>query len=316
MRRFVLLTLALGLFLPLLAAAPANAQATRTWVSGTGDDANPCSRTAPCKTFAGAISKTAGGGEINCIDPGGFGALTVTKSMTLNCENTLSGVLVSSTNGIIFNAQPTDYLIVKGLDIEGLGAQASLSGIDFIGGGFLRVENCNIRNFKAGTPNGFGIKIAPSTTAKFTIINTQIFSAGQGTTGAGIQIKPTGGATTGVIDHVLVDGSVFGVAADGSGGTAGINVTVSNSVINANTSGGILATTGAVGVGVMVTNSVITNNGTGLQSAGAGANLRIGGSTVTGNSNATSGTVLSYVNNQVNGNANDGTFTPIAPAFH
>src|SRR5450755_3756831 len=78
----------------------ASAQASRTWVSGVGDDANPCSRTAPCKTFAGAISKTATAGVINCIDPGGFGAVTITKSITIDCSNTLAGVLVAGTNAI------------------------------------------------------------------------------------------------------------------------------------------------------------------------------------------------------------------------
>jgi hypothetical protein len=68
----------------LLWAAPANAQATRTWVSGVGDDVNPCSRSAPCKTFAGAISKTADCGEIDALDPGGFGALTITKGLTID----------------------------------------------------------------------------------------------------------------------------------------------------------------------------------------------------------------------------------------
>src|SRR3977135_1197347 len=83
-------------------ATPAQAQATRTWVSGVGDDVNPCSRTAPCKTFAGAISKTATGGEINCIDPGGFGAVTITKAITISCQ-VEAGVLVSGTNAIIVN---------------------------------------------------------------------------------------------------------------------------------------------------------------------------------------------------------------------
>src|SRR3569833_3224253 len=76
-------------------AGPAYAQATRTWVSGTGDDANPCSRTAPCKTFAGAISKTAAGGEINCIDTGGYGAVTITKSITIDCTSTDAGEQVA-----------------------------------------------------------------------------------------------------------------------------------------------------------------------------------------------------------------------------
>src|ERR1700704_5666745 len=100
----------------LFVASPASAQATRTWVSGVGDDANPCSRTAPCKTFAGAISKTAAAGEINCIDPGGFGAVTITKSMTIDCRNTEAGVLVSGTNGIIINALSTDTVVLRGLD--------------------------------------------------------------------------------------------------------------------------------------------------------------------------------------------------------
>src|SRR5881628_573940 len=102
-------------------AGPANAQATRTWVSGVGDDANPCSRTAPCKTFAGAISKTATGGEINVLDPGGFGAVTITKSITISSEGFEAGVLVSGTNAIIVNAGNTANVVLRGLDIEGLG---------------------------------------------------------------------------------------------------------------------------------------------------------------------------------------------------
>src|SRR5438876_11898730 len=108
---FVLIALALP--------ASAFAQASRTWVSGVGDDANPCSRTAPCKTFAGAISKTASGGEINCLDPGGFGAVTITKAITIKCHYTEGGLLAASTNGVIINAASTDKVILRGLDIDG-----------------------------------------------------------------------------------------------------------------------------------------------------------------------------------------------------
>src|ERR1700761_1311067 len=102
MRRIALLALIIVFLVPLLASAPAHAQATRTWVSGVGDDANPCSRTAPCKTFAGAISKTAPGGEIDCLDPGGFGAVTITKAISIMCSSVSNGgVLVSGTNGIV-----------------------------------------------------------------------------------------------------------------------------------------------------------------------------------------------------------------------
>src|SRR5215468_4859147 len=113
--------LALMLFV-CVQSAPANAQATRTWVSGVGDDANPCSRTAPCKTFAGAISKTAPSGEINCLDPGGFGAVTITKSITIDCTGTFGSALVSGTNGIIVNALATDRVTLRGIDVEGLGS--------------------------------------------------------------------------------------------------------------------------------------------------------------------------------------------------
>src|SRR5688572_27930911 len=96
-----------------LFSAPAQAQATRTWVSGVGDDVNPCSRTAPCKTFAGAISKTAAGGEINCLDPGGFGAVTITKSITISCPYTEGGTLAAG-NGITVNAGANDVIILRG----------------------------------------------------------------------------------------------------------------------------------------------------------------------------------------------------------
>src|SRR3954464_15007136 len=110
-------------------------QATRTWVSGVGDDANPCSRTAPCKTFAGAISKTANGGEINCIDPGGFGGVTITKSLTIKCQYTEGGVLVAGTNAIVVNAAATDKVTLRVLDINGtgVGAQVSLAGVKVLG---------------------------------------------------------------------------------------------------------------------------------------------------------------------------------------
>src|SRR6202158_1363313 len=118
MRRIALLGLFIGFLVPLFASAPAHAQATRTWVSGVGDDANPCSRTAPCKTFAGAISKTASPGEIDCLDPGGFGAVTITKSITIDCRETLGGVLVSGTNAIIVNDGTFAATVtIRGLDI-------------------------------------------------------------------------------------------------------------------------------------------------------------------------------------------------------
>src|SRR5438046_8447813 len=108
-----------AVFVAFSQASSAYAQATRTWVSGVGDDANPCSRTAPCKTFAGAISKTAAGGEIDCLDPGGFGAVTITKSITIDCGTNAGGILNAGTNGVIVNAGTSDKVVLRNLVIQG-----------------------------------------------------------------------------------------------------------------------------------------------------------------------------------------------------
>src|SRR3954470_16444431 len=138
-------------------AAPVAAQATRTWVSGVGDDVNPCSRTAPCKTFAGAISKTAAGGEINCLDPGGFGAVTINKAMTIDCHYTEGGVLAGG-NGIVVNALSTDAVFLRGLDI--FGVNPPTHGVRFLAGGALHIEDCVIRRFNAA--NSAGISVVPT----------------------------------------------------------------------------------------------------------------------------------------------------------
>src|SRR5437868_15376679 len=119
-RRLAKLVPALAL-IALALPASASAQASRTWVSGVGDDANPCSRTAPCKTFPGAISKTAAGGEINCLDPGGFGTVTITKAISIYCEGVIGGILASGVTGVIVNAAATDHVVLRGLDIDGAG---------------------------------------------------------------------------------------------------------------------------------------------------------------------------------------------------
>ncbi|MEG3176845.1 right-handed parallel beta-helix repeat-containing protein [Sphingomonas sp. RB3P16] len=134
-------------------ASPAFAQATRTWISGVGDDANPCSRTAPCKTFAGAISKTAAGGEINVIDSGGFGGVTITKSITLRAVGVEAGVLAAGTNGIVINAAATDKIVLEGLDLEGLkntGTVLPQSGVLITRAAEVLIRDCDIRNFDTG----------------------------------------------------------------------------------------------------------------------------------------------------------------------
>src|SRR6476646_9957201 len=135
-------------------------QASRTWVSGVGDDANPCSRTAPCKTFAGAISKTAAGGEIDALDPAGYGAVTISKAITIDGGGgQVASVLVSGTNGIVVQAGANDNVILRNLRINGIlqaPTGAGTNGIRFVSGKALHVENCNIFGF---LQNGIDISL-------------------------------------------------------------------------------------------------------------------------------------------------------------
>lgn len=290
----------------------AHAQATRTWVSGVGDDANPCSRTAPCKTFAGAISKTAANGEINVLDPGGFGGVTITKSITISSEGFEGGALVSGTNAIIINAAATDTVVLRGLDIEGLGT--GLNGIRVLGGlAALHVEKCTIQGFRGA--NGSGIDIAPTVagTTKVFIKDTIVRNNGQGT-GGGIFIHPASGVTVkGSLDNVRIESNVFGIKVQDFS-----TVSISNSVASGNAFSGITALSNVGGaVALNIDHSASVNNGTnGIISQGATSAVRIGNVTVTGNQTGllvvSSGQIISFNNNNIDGNTTNGapTSTP------
>src|SRR5215213_4250753 len=207
MRRLALLTTIVAFAIPMLASAPASAQATRTWVSGVGDDANPCSRTAPCKTFAGAISKTAAGGEIDAIDPGGFGAVTITKSITLD-GGTGSGwasILASGTNGIIINAGANDVITLRNLSINGAGT--GLCGVTILAAKAVFIENCEIFGFQgtAGSNPGRGIRDARTTGGQLFVTGTTLRNNSQ----SAIVIQPGSGTTqlTATISNCWIQGN-------------------------------------------------------------------------------------------------------------
>jgi hypothetical protein len=304
MRRIALLALTLGSLVSFL--APAHAQATRTWVSGVGDDANPCSRTAPCKTFAGSISKTAPGGEINCLDPGGFGALTITKSITISCEAGTAGVLVSGTNGFIVNAAASDVVVLRGLDIEGLGT--GISGISILSAGTVHVQQTVIRNFRGG---GSGITLTPNNIAIRLFVSDTFFgSNGNSATTGGIVIKPQGtGTASAAITNAKFENNSQGIRADATATTGTVRATIEGSSISGNGTDGVTAIANStVGSIVIVDRSVIANNAQSGVVAN-GATLLLGASVVTGNgtglSTVNAGTLFSYRNNNINGNAND-----------
>jgi len=270
----------------------AHAQATRTWVSGTGDDANPCSRTAPCKTFAGAISKTASGGEINVLDPGGFGGVTITKSITISSEGFEAGVLVSGTNAIIINALATDTVVLRGLDIEGLGT--GLDGIKVLGAlGALHVEKCTVNAFR-GT-NGSGIEVATTAagTTQVFINDTIVRNSGQGT-GGGIFFNPGASATVKAsLSNVRIENSFFGLKAQGNS-----TVTVHDSIATGNANAGFSAATSPAAMNLE--RSVSSFNGTGVV-CNSGTTVRLGNTNLTNNTAATAGTgtCSSFKNNDI-----------------
>ncbi len=307
MKSSVLLALVSAMCLALL-SMPANAQATRTWISGVGDDANPCSRTAPCKTFAGAISKTSAAGEINCLDPGGFGAVTITKSISLVCDPVSNGgVLVAGTNGVTVNDSGAASIIVvlQGLDFEGV--NSGTNGVSVLSAKSVQVINCRIRNFTTA-----GVSVTPSANGvSVDVIDTIIINSTEG-----IFVKPTGSATVrGSINRTrTVNNSGDGVFLNANATSGSIKMDVRDSLsANNGANGYAVASAGAVAQ-LQIDSTTANNNGTGLAASGnANAILRFTRSTVFANATGANATapaqVLSYLTNSVDGNGTNGTFT-------
>jgi hypothetical protein len=305
----------------ILYASPAAAQATRTWVSGVGDDVNPCSRTAPCKTFPGAISKTAAGGEINCLDPGGFGAVTITKSMTIDCGETLAGILVAGTNGVTVNTttDPNSRVVLRGLIIDGgPPGSNSLQAVRIVEAGVVTIENSRLFNF-SGTP-GRGITIDGSAAnTQLFVINTTI----DNNSGGGILVSPGGGFTAGVTlknVRLLNNGnSAFGLTT--ASGSGALTATIIDSQISG---GGVSGATGIVAKAAASTATILIKSSSidgnplyGINANGVGATVRVGDTLITGNGTAlnaiNSAKLESFGDNDVSGNANPGAFTGTVP---
>ena len=274
-------------------SAAAFGQATRTWVSGVGDDANPCSRTAPCKTFAGAISKTATGGEISVLDPGGFGAVTITKSITINGTGTLAGILAALVNGVIVNAAVDSTVILRDISING--ATNGLNGIRFLAGKTLMVDHCWIYGF---TQNGIDVAVAGVSNLK--VINAVFENIGQD----GMNLNSTGGQVNAMINNT----EIMNCAGDGIEAAANVRAGVGNSRIFLNGNG--IRTTGSNSL-FNLDDLFINQNGIALQ-ASATSSIRISDSIIAQNSTGISGnggTVESFQGNSLIGNTTPGSFS-------
>ena len=279
-----------------MGVAPASAQATRTWVSGVGDDANPCSRTAPCKTWAGAISKTADCGEIDALDPGGFGALTITKGITIDGGGgQVASVLVAGTNGFVIadSDQTCPRVIIRNIQFQGLSPAggAGLNGI-LIQQGNVVLEHLKIQNFSQDCVN-FQPSIAGF---QLTIINSDFV----GCTIAGIEASNTS-ATVGQQVQVSIMGSTFEQNGVGVSAKGDSFVTVHNSMLSSNTTG---AQSSGINAILFLDNSAVTNNSSADIYATNNGKVGIAANSVTasngfGLKRDTGGTIASFSNNWV-----------------
>ena len=304
-----------------LPAAPAYALSNRTWVSGVGSDLNPCTRTAPCLTFQLAHDTAAAGGEINCLDSGGFGSVIITKAISILCEGVVGGLLSNLSNGVTVNAGAGDVVVLRGLDITGIGiAGPGITGVRFFAGAALHIENCRIRGFNV--PSGWGIEFLPNAAAELYVTDTTVSNNGLAS-GGGIRVQAPAGSTSKVtINRSDVQNNIFGIKADGTGTGGGavpsggvINMTIRDTASVGNSSNGIVGTTVAGGAAIvmMVDRSAASHNaaGFGIIADGPATTIRIGGSSITGNANgvgaSNGGTLLSFKTNQIRGNSSDGT---------
>jgi hypothetical protein len=300
----------------------AQAQATRTWVSGVGDDVNPCSRTAPCKTYAGAISKTATNGEISTLDPGGFGAVTITKSITI--EGTqgqgYGSILHTATTGVSIafdsfgtvNPELNKTVRLRNLNFNGSGGQSGnassgLRGIRISGGANsanseVFVEDC-VLDGSQGSP-GRGIEDVRSGGGKLVVTNTTV----RNMSGTGIVVIPAAGSTRidAILDNVRVHNCGFGIVA-----SSGARMVITNSLVSACGGHGFGVEGPAGAAEMLIDNCRSINNATGIRQD-AGGTVRVANSTVAySTANGTVGTVNSFTNNRFVGNAGSSAVTVI-----
>jgi hypothetical protein len=287
-------------------ASVVSAQATRTWVSGTGDDANPCSRTAPCKTFAGAISKTAVNGEIDVIDSGGFGTLTITKGMTIDGAGTMASILASGTNAINVNAPAGAIVVLRNLSINGGFTGTNTRGVRFIAGGTLIIDHCQIFGF---TQRGVSVEL--SAPGSFFMNDTNVYS----NLSNGIVVQPAVGSP--VANVVLTNVNVHNNTNFGVFAGPGSVMSVTGSRITGNGLAGLAADQSSGTTVVETESTLISGNATGIQAGPGSSTIRLSNTTISNNPtngfSFTGGTVFSYGNNHVvnnggsNGPANGGS---------
>ena len=306
-------------FAPVVLTAPAQAtQIYHAWVSNTGNDSASCDITAPCATFAGAYSKTAADGEITCLTSGDFGALPITKSITVDCQNSIGSSATGASIGPFNITAPAGSVItLRGLDFDFLGTSIGCGAegpVTFTGGGVLHLQKMKINHANLDSCNG--VWFAPTSTATLDITDSDITDNGASGSGAGVYIQPQSGVQANVtVTRTQIQGNYFGIFGDGrSGGT--IRATIKDSVVSGNIENGITAVSSGASVVFMVDQTEVSGNLAGMFAGGSNAGMLARNTTVFNNTvgldTTGGGTLYTYGNNSVNGNTTNGAFTGTA----
>jgi hypothetical protein len=305
-------TLFSAVLFSLLATGPVQATISHTWVSSSGSDTNACTRSAPCATFAGALAKTSTGGEIDVVDAGDYGAVTISQSVSIEAVGVLATIQVTSGNAITVTAGSSDIVVLRGLTLDGQGT--ATSGISFSTGGRLYVENTRIHHFAT-----YGLDFEPTGgTSNLFVTDTIVRNNGSGASGCGIYIQPSsiaGASATASIDGVRAEENVCGIKV-----VDHANATISNSVAANNGFSGFAAALVNNIPTLLVANSVTAHNGTaGVNSAnlaplsGLSPVVRLTGVKVTDNAtglvSSSIGPIISFGDNKNDGNTTNGAPT-------
>jgi hypothetical protein len=292
-----------------MASSTAYALSNRTFVSGTGSDANPCSLAAPCRSFAGALAQTSPGGEIAVLDTAGYGAVTITQAVSIvNEEGVEAGVTATSGTGITINAGAADVVNLRGLTLVSAGGT---NGIIFNSGAALNIQNCVIRGFLNS-----GLLLIPEGNADINVSNTIVSGNGQGISLGG---PGTGLTVTASFEQVqAIHNNTNGFVVFGAQMTGSLLAIAADSLASGNGQAGFASFSafGQATTTFTVANSKSANNGNGLESSGNNAAIFLNGATVAGNSTGFSvsggAVILSYGNNAITDTNNVGSLTSLA----
>jgi hypothetical protein len=306
--------LTLSVFALLVASSPVLAAAARTFVSGIGDDVGSCPVTAPCRTFAFALTQTAPSGEIIVLGSAGYGTLTINQAVSIINVGFVAGVTVANgADGITINAGINDAVVLRGLTVDGGGTGAN--GIVFNSGSALTIDQCNVMNFAGGSTIGVGIAIQPAA-GNHTVAITNTTADHNQFIGVLYGAIGSTATTTLVLDHVSAKNNGIGVDINNAVSAAGgaVTASISNTIASGNGTGFLFKN-----ATVSLDSSYATNNG--MEGVDlSGGTLTVGRSVIAYNLSTglhnNGATVNSYGDNRIIGNNNPqtvGTITPVSP---